>query len=605
MLSGISRIIKYRMLAFKKILDLLTESEKKRAIFLLFLILIMAIIDMLGVASILPFIGVLANPNLIETNLILKNIYLLSNSFGVNNINQFLFALGITVFLLLMISLILRAITQYVQVHFSFMREYSIGKRLIEGYLHQPYSWFLSRHSADLGKSILSEVSETIGGVIMPILTIISQTIVVIALLLLLIVIDPLLAISIGTVLFISYGIVFYFMKNLLSKIGSERLKANTDRFATISEAFGAAKEVKVGGLEQVYIDRFVKPAHVYAKNKSLASVIGQLPRFFIEGVAFGGMIILTLLMMIRGNGFANIVPIIALYTFAGYRLMPALQQIYASVTQLRFSNSTLNALHKDLMSLKYKKNLNDSKSIIQLKKNIKLNDIYFNYPNKKIPALKKINVEIPAFQKIGVIGLTGSGKTTMIDIILGLLEPTQGTLSVDDKLIDSSNKRSWQRNIGYVPQQIYLSDATVAENIAFGEVKERIDLKAMEEASRMANLHNFVINELPDNYHTTIGERGVRLSGGQRQRIAIARALYHKPEILILDEATSALDNFTEKAVMEAMDNLANKITIILIAHRLTTVKNCDTVFLIDNGSLKSQGSFEEVSKSGLVFNK
>ena len=228
--------------------------------------------------------------------------------------------------------------------------------------------------------------------------------------------------------------------------------------------------------------------------------------------------------------------------------------------------------------------------------KSIALNNIEYNYPNSKHTTLKNINLIIPAFSKVGFVGPTGSGKTTAIDIILGLLDPSKGTLTVDGNIIKSHNKRSWQKNIGYVPQQIYLSDTTIAANIAFGVEKKEINYEAVKDAAKIANLNDFVINELPNHYDTVVGERGVRLSGGQRQRIGIARALYNKPQVLILDEATSALDKVTEAEVMEAMNNLSNKITIIIIAHRLSTVKNCDNIFLLGNGNLKDQGTYDDL---------
>ena len=305
----------------------------------------------------------------------------------------------------------------------------------------------------------------------------------------------------------------------------------------------------------------------------------------------------MILYLISRSGTFIEALPIISLYAFAGYRLMPAIQQIYVSLSQLRYIGGSLDALYEDLISIK---SLNHKKDInpLSLKNNIVLNHIYYHYPNSSRTALKNITLNIPARATVGLVGSTGSGKTTLVDIILGLFEVKQGTLEVDGQVINEQNRRSWQSSIGYVPQQIFLTDDSVAGNIAFGVDYKDIDLEAVEKAAKIANLHEFVISELPLKYKTTIGERGVRLSGGQRQRIGIARALYHNPQVLILDEATSALDNLTEQAVMEAVHNLGGNITIILIAHRLSTVKKCDTIFLLEKGELKEQGTFEELSK-------
>jgi len=292
----------------------------------------------------------------------------------------------------------------------------------------------------------------------------------------------------------------------------------------------------------------------------------------------------------------------LALYAFAGYRLMPALQQIYNNIIRIKFTIPALDTVYNDLKSLKpYSPSHN--KEAIPLNKTITLKNLYFHYPNASRTALKNINFSIQARSTVGIVGATGSGKTTTVDIILGLLEPQKGTLEVDDKVIDKHNLKSWQRSIGYVPQQIFLSDDSVAANIAFGTDLKDINQEAVEYAAKIANLHEFVINELPSKYQTTVGERGIRLSGGQRQRIGIARALYHNPQILILDEATSALDNLTERAVMDAVQTLRKNLTIILIAHRLSTVRNCDNILLLEKGEIKEQGTFEELIKNNAQF--
>ena len=591
------------MSTLKKILNLLNPSEKRRATLLLLLIFITSLLDMMGVASILPFITVLINPEMIETNMLLSYLYQLTTNLGVDNLNEFLFVLGVGVFILLVISLSFRALTTYGLMHFTLMQEYIIGRQLVEGYLHQPYAWFLNKHSADLGKNILSDVKEVIDKTILSILNVIVHGATIIALLTLLLIIDLGLALNVGLVLGTTYGLIFFLLKNLLSRIGLERAKVNTDRFTTVSEAFSAAKEVKVRGLENEFINRFSKSAKIYAKNQSLAAVVSQLPRYFIEAIAFGGMIILILALIASGDTFVDILPVLVLYAFAGYRLIPSLQIIYGAFILMRFMGPTLDSLHKDLVNLQsYEKKVQEV-SVLPFTKSIILNNINFNYSNSDKLALKKINLTIPVNSKVGIVGSTGSGKTTLVDIILGLLDTSEGTVKVDNNPITHLNKRSWQKNIGYVPQQIYLSDASVAENIAFGINEKNIDLKSVERASKIANLHDFVINEMLEGYNSKVGERGVRLSGGQRQRIGIARALYHNPKLLILDESTSALDNITEQAVMDAMHNLGDKITIILIAHRLSTVKDCDNIFVLDQGKLQAEGKYNELNKSNQIF--
>ena len=583
------------MKTLKQFLYLLSHQERKRAYLLLGMILVMALLDMLGVASIMPFIAVLSNPELIETNFILNKMFKYAVSFGIETNQQFLSALGIIVFLFLVISLTFRALTLYTQVRFLSMREYSLGKRLVEGYLHQPYSWFLSRHSAELGKTILSESGKIVGKGLAPLLNLISQSAVTIAIITLLILVDPKLTLIVGLTLGIAYGITYKITRSFITQIGKESVKVNEWRFAALSEAFGAAKEIKLAGLEQIYIKRFSDPAKILSKHNASMSIIGEMPRFALEAIIFGGMILVALYLMSQSGTFTNAVPILALYAFAGYRLMPALQQIYNNIIRIRFTVPALDSVYNDLKSLK-PYNPSQNQEALPLNKNITLKNLYYYYPNASRTALKNINFSIQARSTVGLVGATGSGKTTTVDIILGLLEAQKGTLEVDGKVINKHNLKAWQRSIGYVPQQIFLSDDTVAANIAFGTDPKDINQETVEHVAKIANLHEFVVNELSSKYQTTVGERGIRMSGGQRQRIGIARALYHNPQILILDEATSALDNLTERAVMEAVHTLRKNITIIMIAHRLSTVKNCDNILLLEKGEVKEQGKFEKL---------
>ncbi len=590
------------MQTFKKLLFLLTPHERKRAGLLLIMLLIMSLLDMTGVASILPFMAVLTNPSLIETNFILNYIFEFSYIFGVHNNQQFIFALGVIVFLVLVISLLFKALTYYAQVRFVYMREYTIGKRLIEGYLNQPYSWFLSRHSADLGKTVLSEVQQLILDGMRPLLELISNSMITITIIALLVIVDTKLTLVVGCSIFGAYIIIFYSVSKFLSLSGSKRLINNQLRFTTVNEAFGAAKEVKIGGLEKSFINRFSNSAQIYAQTHASRMVISALPRYVLEAIAFGGVLLMILYIMSKTGSFNSALPIVSLYVFAGYRLMPAMQKIYESFTALTFIGPSLDKLYDDIQNLK-EFDKNQDQNILPLYKSITLKNIHYNYPNTSRSTLKDISLNISLKSTVGIVGATGSGKTTIVDIILGLLEPQKGTLEIDGKIIKRHNIRSWQRSIGYVPQQIFLADDTIASNIAFGINKNYINKEAIEKASKIANLHEFVINELPKKYETTVGERGIRLSGGQRQRIGIARALYHNPQLLILDEATSALDNQTEKAVMDAINNLGKQITIVIIAHRLNTIKMCDKIFVLEKGKIKKEAAFEELINSKNEF--
>ena len=348
----------------------------------------------------------------------------------------------------------------------------------------------------------------------------------------------------------------------------------------------------------------FSESAYIFARNQSNLLVISQLPRLILEAIVFGGILLILLYIMNQEGTFNRAIPILSLYVFAAYRLMPAIQQIYGSFTQLTFVGPSLHKLYEDLTNLKTF-NKNQDQGILSFNKTICLKNIHYNYPNTTRTALKNISLTIHEKSTVGLVGATGCGKTSIVDIILGLLEPQQGTLEVDGKVIKKHNVRSWQRSIGYVPQHIYLSDDTVAANIAFGVESKNIDYDMIIKAAKIANLHEFVFGQLPKKYQTSIGERGIRLSGGQRQRIGIARALYHNPQVLILDEATSALDNQTEKIVMDAISNLSKNITIILIAHRLSTVEVCDNIFVLENGQLMGHGTYQQLKTTNKTFQK
>jgi len=583
------------METFKKIIFFLTPQEKRHASLLLIMIIIMGIIDTMGIASILPFMAVIANPNIIETNIFLKNLFQISGRIGVETNNEFILLLGILVFFFLIFSLSFKAITIYIQTRFCQLRGHTIGKKLLETYLNQPYSWFLNHNSAALSKNILSEVSVIIGQGMTPILNLVTYSIISIFLLILLFLINFKLTIIVIFVIGGSYFFIYFFFKKFIHQIGKERLFANTSRFKSINEAFGAYKQVKVTGLEKYFINLFSEPSLKFAKYNSSSLIIGSLPRFFIEAISFGGLILIIIYFLSIKGSFVNSIPTIAVFTFAGYRIMPSVQIIYQAFTSLKFSSPIIDKVYNDLKYLK-KNNFNKNKSILSFNNSIRLNQVNYKYPNSSRPALKNINLIVPAKTIIGFTGPTGCGKTTTVDIILGLLEPQNGNLEVDGNIITAHNRRSWQQLVGYVPQQIYLTDDTIASNIAFGIDSKNINHERVQFVSKIASLHNFIVDELQFKYETIIGENGVKLSGGQRQRIGIARALYNNPKLLILDEATSALDNETEKAVMNTINKLRKNITIILIAHRLNTVRKCDMIFKFKKGQIVKSGNYNQI---------
>jgi ABC-type multidrug transport system fused ATPase/permease subunit len=337
------------------------------------------------------------------------------------------------------------------------------------------------------------------------------------------------------------------------------------------------------------------------------AAALRELPRLVLETLAFGGILALVLYLMATQGNVAAILPIVGLYAFAGYRLLPAFKALFKSLAILRFHTATVQVIDREVTEnragLKEKHPLTEFRTPLLFSQAVELREVTFSYPTSKRPALQHVSVVIPHRHSVAFVGPTGAGKTTLVDILLGLFTPQSGCLMVDGIPIRGENLLGWRHILGYVPQQIYLCDDTVTRNIAFGIPDEQIDPAAVEGAARIANVHDFIVKDLPRGYETLIGERGVRLSGGQRQRIGIARALYHDPDVLIFDEATSSLDGITENVVLEAINNMARTKTLIMIAHRLSTVESCDVIYLLDLGHVVGRGTYDELVASNEKF--
>jgi ABC-type multidrug transport system fused ATPase/permease subunit len=411
---------------------------------------------------------------------------------------------------------------------------------------------------------------------------------------------NPLVAAAAVGIIGGGYGLLYMILRARMRQLGRNRLRANTGRFKAANESFGAIKEIKVAGREKAFLDRYGAEAKRFADAMAAHQIIKNLPRHLVEIVGLGSVLLMVLLLVAVGYETTEVGPLVAVYIVAGHRLFPCFQRIYQGVSGLRADGPVVHALYTDLSDAVGGDHgpLDSVELVAKLPftKAIELQDVTFAYPACEYPAIKGLSLKIPCGTSVAFVGETGAGKTTLADIIIGLLQCQKGRILVDGVELTDDNKRQWRANLGYVPQHIYLMDDSIARNIAFGVPDSKIDPAAVEWAARIANLHDFVINELPDGYNTVVGERGIRLSGGQRQRIGIARALYHDPELLVLDEATSALDNATEDAVQKAIDQAAEAKTLIIIAHRLSTVRNCDLVYVLKKGRIIAQGSYEDL---------
>lgn len=586
---------------YRKLLGLLDRGEKRQFALLVVMIIAMGLLDVIGVAAVLPFLSVLADPTYIHENRILSWAY---DTTGAPDDRTFLMWVGVGVFLVVVVGLAFKAVTQFVLIRFSTMRNYSISNRLFRGYIAKDYAWFLHRHSADLGKSILSEVDQVIHTCMIPGLELLAHASVAIALAALLLALEPLVMLLAVMLFAGTYVLIYGAVRGTLARVGEKRVDANAERYKLANEAFSGIKEVKLMSLEHSYARRYGISAEMFARTQSFAFSIGQIPRYVLEAIAFGGMLGFVIYLLGHGSeGLDDAVPTLGLFAFAGIRLFPALQQVYRDFTQLRFGKSALENLHEQIVEARGDLGPQVDTPALPLKQLLELREIHFRFPEAPRPALQGVDMQIHANSMVGIVGGSGAGKTTTIDVILGLLRPDSGRLLVDGVEVTEANRIAWQKSVGYVPQQIFLLDDTVAANIAFGEDPQNIDMARVERAARAAELHDFVTREMAEGYQTMVGERGIRLSGGQRQRIGIARALYRDPDVLVFDEATSALDNLTERAVMEALRNIAGTKTIIVVAHRLTTVMDCSNIFFMGNGRVLEQGTYAELLEKSPEF--
>ena len=507
---------------------------------LVVLMTLVAFLDAFGVASIMPILALFSNPDIVSGDGYLAKIY---TNFGFEHPNQLLIFLSAGYVILLILVLSLRALLNVLQINAALLGGFIVSERLMKSYLSQPYQWFIVKNSSDLSKKILSEVHEVMSGILLPLLVIVSQALLTFAILTLLIIIEPVLAISVFCLFATAYILIFKLASSILFSMGRKRVLVNEARFQAVYEAFGAIKEIKLIGKENHYVSAFARPAGLYARYQSIAQAIAFLPRYALEALALTALISAALVLTLRGGDALDSLPLIGVFAFSGYRLMPALQQVYASMTQVKFSKAALEDLVKEVQSFDIGAMSVDTTTQIGLKNNLTLKNICYIYPGSNTPALNGLNLKIERGQRVGVVGRTGSGKSTLLDLILGLLEPSSGEMFVDGKNFKDIERRHWQNSIGYVAQHVYVSDNNLAQNIAFGVEPSEIDQQRVISSAKDAQLTD-VLSELPEGYDTKLGDNGQRFSGGQKQRLAIARALYRKPSILILDEATSALDN-------------------------------------------------------------
>lgn len=557
------------------------------------MIIIAALFETLGIGLIIPFVEIVTKPSIIKEH---ETLHFLYEFLRFPSTTAFVIFSAVMLLFVFVLKNAYLLLFQYAQTKVILNQQAKLSVRLYQSYLTKPYTFHLQRNTADLLRNVSEEVRRVLQGIVMSGFLLFTELLVITCILVLLLTIAPIATIIASILLGGSVFLFFKIFRKKTNELGEKHQAVYGKMIKWINQGLGANKEIKVMGKERFFVNAYTKQSQRNASINRFRLMLEQTPRLFLETVIVSIVIITLLIIIFQGNGTTHIVSTMALFVMAAFRIMPSLNRVMAMMTTIRFSQPALNVVYEDLcangeeesfasqlvldsalgFSNKGKRTFMDS---------IRVTDVSFRYPNQPDYSIKDISLTIPIGQSVAFIGESGSGKTTLVDIILGILQPEKGGILVDGKYIHDI-KSLWQQKIGYIPQSIFLSDDSIRANVAFGIDHEQIDDQAVWRALEQAQLKEF-IEALPDQLETSVGERGIRLSGGQRQRIGIARALYHNPEILFMDEATSALDHDTEKEIMKAIDGLKGEKTLLIIAHRLTTIENCDQVFKINKGKL------------------
>lgn len=588
--------------SIREIISLLTIAQKRQFYHLQFLVVLMAFFELVGVASVAPFMALVGDADLLDGDGFLAAIYETS---GMKSKDSFTFFLGVCVLLMLSVSALVSIFTTWRISLFATHSGTEMADRLYQLYLKKDWMFHASENSAQLTKQIANETQRVTTAILMPLMQMNAKGVMAVFLMVAMSIYNPYVAL-VGFLLFgVAYVFLYKLVRTKLRTNGTMISDMYSVRYRLMNEGFGGIKQILLSGRDSDFLAEFSSSGDKYARALGVNSALQTAPRHLMELVAFGSIIALVLyLFRFHGGALSTMLPVLSVYALAGFKLLPALQQVYSGLVSIRGNISAFEAIKNDLIQARDMQYINDGSlhEGIGLNSDICLKGVTFRYPNAADLALCDIDIRIQARTTVGFVGASGSGKSTLIDLLLGLMPPSSGQLAVDNTIINKNNLRSWQDLLGFVPQSIFLSDSSISENIAFGLQEKDIELNKVDRAIMLAHLSDFV-RGLPNGVETKVGERGVQLSGGQRQRIGIARALYDAPEVLVFDEATSALDGISEKVIMDAINDFSGDKTIILVAHRLNTVKACDQIFFMDAGRIVDRGTYGELLERNSRF--
>ena len=587
----------------KALYMLLTGQQRRRLLKLQVLVVLMAFAEIAGVLAIGPFMAIAGDAGRLHGEGLPAQLFQAS---GFEDPGTFVFVVGIAVLVVLAGAACVSMYTTWRLSMYASQVGAELSVRLYKHYMHQPWLFHASGSSSQLTNKISQECLRVTNNIIAPLMQMNAKAVLAAAMAVFIFFLNPLVALVGGALFLAIYLLLYQAVRMKLSGHGNVVSRMQQQRFKLMNEGFGGIKDTLLLGRQEDFNRRFEQDSLAFGRAHGATKALAFMPRYAMELVAFAAVIMLILyLLAVNEGNLTETIPLLSVYALAGFKMLPALQQIYTSAAMLRGNVAALHSIEADLEASR-----DEDHSIEPVRRklapqhSVALQEVVFHYPGKREPALDGLTITLPVNRVIGLVGASGSGKSTAIDVLLGLVSADQGGLFIDGEPLAEDDVRAWQNSLGFVPQSIFLADASIRENIAFGIPSDRIDDERVWQAAKMAHMAE-LLEELPEGLDSRVGERGIQLSGGQRQRIGIARALYDDASVLVLDEATSALDGITEKLVMDAIHDFAGKKTIIMIAHRLSTVKECDTIYLLDAGRVLDSGTYDELAERNETFQR
>jgi ABC-type multidrug transport system fused ATPase/permease subunit len=583
----------------RRLFGKLSARRRTQFALLMLLMLLAAIAEVITLGAVLPFLAILTAPEKVLANPWVAGV---AAHFGLTSPEQLALPITVAFAAVAVTSGVIRLLSLWANTRLAYDTGADLGVEIYRRTLYQPYLVHTARNSAEVLSGVTRNVDAVVVGVLMPSLILAGSGLLVIAIAVTLLAIDPLVATGVIVGFGAFYVIVNFICRKQVQRNSQRIAKEQVQVFKALQEGLSGIRDVILDGTEEHYA-RLYRQADLPLRRAQGRNVfVAQSPRFILEAIAIAMVAFLAYALSGQANGLAGALPMLGVLALGGQRMLPALQQMYAAWSSMMGARAVLASTVQLLDQPLPASALGPPPEPLKFEREIRFDDVRFRYDSAHPWVLEGVDIVIPKGARVGLAGPTGSGKSTAMDVLMGLLPPTEGALRVDGVAVDSENTRAWRRHIAHVPQEIYLADASFAENIALGEPHETIDLERVKRAAAQARIDTFIEGS-PEGYDGRVGERGVRLSGGQRQRLGIARALYKQASVLVLDEATSALDNATEQLVMEAVKALDRKLTVLIIAHRLTTLRHCDMIIELDKGKIVGRGTYEELVQSSPGF--